>query len=150
MRGRLPVAAVVAAGALAAPASASNVSPRSFVTPGKKVSCELGLDRHVPGPVTYVFCLAYRAGSPYRTAVAVRMTGAAQLTVCHGLPCISNAPTPVPTLKTGHSIRLGPFRCTSLHRGGVRCIVTRLGRGFRLSTSGLKRVGRYFGGREAA
>ena len=139
MRSCLLVASVVAAGALAAPAPGSNVSPRWFVTPGKSVSCELGLDRHVPGPVTYVFCLAYRAGSPYRTAVAVRMTGAAQLTVCRGLPCIGNSPRHVPTLRVGHSIRLGPFRCTSL-RKGVRCLVTRLGRGFRLTTAGLKRV----------
>jgi hypothetical protein len=139
MRAWLLAASIVTATAFAAPAAGSNVSPRSFVTPGKNVSCELGLDRHVPGPVTYVFCLAYRAGSPYRTAVAVRMTGAAQLTVCHGLRCISNGPGR-PTLKVGHSIRLGPFICTSLRRG-VRCMVTRLHRGFRLSTAGLKRVG---------
>lgn len=139
MKSCLLVASLVAVGALAAPAPGSNVSPRWFVTPGQNVSCELGLDRHGSSPVTYVFCLAYRAGSPYRTAVAVRMSGTARLTVCHGLPCIGNHPPRVPTLKAGRSIRLGPFRCTSLHKG-VRCIVTRLGRGFRLSTGGLERV----------
>jgi hypothetical protein len=138
MRARVLAASIVTAAALAAPAPGSNVSPRSFVTQGKNVGCELGLDRHVPGPVTYVFCLAYRAGSPYRTAVAVRMTGSAQLTVCHGRLCIGNRGRE-PVLKVGHSIRLGPFRCTSL-RLGVRCMVTRRHRGFRLSTAGLKRV----------
>jgi hypothetical protein len=136
---RVLPALIVAVGILAAPAAGSNMAARWFVTPGKNVSCELGLDRHGIRPVTYVFCLAYRGGSPYRTAVAVRMSGAAQLTLCHGLPCIGNPPDRVPTLKVGHSIRLGPFRCTSL-RKGVRCVVTRLGRGFRLSTSGLVRV----------
>jgi hypothetical protein len=135
----LPALVVVAA-ILAAPASGSTTgAARWFVTPGKNVGCELGLDRHGIRPVTYVFCLAYHAGRPYRTAVAVRMTGAAQLTPCHGLRCISNSPDRTPTLEVGHSIRLGPFRCTSL-RKGVRCVVTRLHRGFRLSTSGLVRV----------
>jgi hypothetical protein len=139
MRSRLLVASVVAAGALAAPAAGSNVSPRWFVIPGRSVSCELGLDRHGSSPVDYVFCLAYRLGSPYRTAVAVRLSGSAGLTVCHGLPCIGNTPRHVPTLPVGHSIRLGPFRCTSRRRG-VRCTVTRLGRGFELSAAGLRRV----------
>jgi hypothetical protein len=130
---------VVVAAILAAPAAGSNMAARWFVTPGKNVGCELGLDRHGIRPVTYVFCLAYRAGSPYRTAVAVRMTGAAQLTPCHGLRCISNSPDRTPALRVGHSIRLGPFRCMSL-RKGVRCVVTRLHRGFRLSTGGLQRV----------
>jgi hypothetical protein len=139
MRSCLLLASLVAAAVLAAAAPGSNTAARWFVTPGKNVSCERGLDRHGTGPVTYVSCLAYRAGSPHRTAVAVRMSGTGALTLCHGLPCIANIPDRVPTLRAGHSIRFGPFRCRSL-RKGVRCVVTRLGRGFLLSTSGLKRV----------
>jgi hypothetical protein len=68
------------------------------------------------------------------------MDASARLTVCHGLKCIGNTPDRTPTLKAGHSISLGPFRCTSLRKGGVRCLVTKLGRGFRLGARGLKRV----------
>jgi hypothetical protein len=113
-------AAIVTAGGLAAAASASTVSPRSFVTRGPSgVSCELGLDRHSSRPVNYVACLAYRLGSPDRTAVSVRMSGTGALTVCHGRPCIGHSPDHDPALKAGHSIRLGLFRCTALRRGGL-------------------------------
>jgi len=111
---------------------------RFFITPGKNVNCELGLNRQGIHPRTYVWCLAYRGGSAYRTAVAVQMDASAKLKPCHGLKCIGNGPGQ-PILKVGHSIDFGPFRCTAL-RKGVRCIVTKLGRGFRLSTRGLARV----------
>jgi hypothetical protein len=42
-------------------------------------------------------------------------------------------------LAVGRSIELGPFRCTSL-RAGVRCVVTKLGHGFTLSTRGVTRI----------
>jgi hypothetical protein len=61
---RALLALAVVAGILAAPAAGSNMAARWFVTPGRNVGCELGLDRHGVGPVAYVFCLAYRAGSP--------------------------------------------------------------------------------------
>lgn len=128
---RLFLALALAAGALAAPASGSHAAARWFVTPGKNVSCELGL-RRPAGAGTYVWCLAYRGGQPYRTARAVRMNSSAKLTECHGLRCIGNSPVGTPTLPVGHSIDLGPFRCTSL-RPGVRCVVKSSGHGFRIT-----------------
>jgi len=140
MKLRLALVVALGAGALAAPAAGSSTAARWFVTPGKSgVSCELGLNRPSTHPATYVWCLAYRGGRPYRTAVAVQMTASAKLEPCHGLRCIGNDPTPDPVLKVGHSIDFGPFRCTSLRRG-VRCTVRELGHGFRLSTHGLTRV----------
>jgi hypothetical protein len=138
LRIRLLLLSIVVAAVVAAPAAGSSTAVRFFITPGKNVNCELGLNRQGMHPGTYAWCLAYRGGSPYRTAVAVQMDASAKLKPCHGLKCIGNGPGQ-PTLKVGHSIDFGPFRCTAL-RKGVRCIVSKLGRGFRLSTRGLVRV----------
>jgi hypothetical protein len=136
---RLFLVVAVGAAVAASPAVGSRTAARWFFTPGKVVHCELGLNRHGLHPPTYVFCLAYRGGRPYRTARAVTMNTAGALTVCHGLKCIGNSPVSTVMLKAGHSIVVGPFRCTSL-RPGVRCVVTKLGRGFRLSARGLRRI----------
>src|SRR4051794_19815891 len=108
---------VAAAAALTAPAASPGESVRWFVTPDA-VECELGLNRTGLHPPTYAFCLAYRPGRPYRTALA---------------------PDNTQRLATGRSIALGPFRCTSL-RVGVRCLVTELGRGFKLNAHGVTRI----------
>ena len=128
---RLSLALAVAVCVLASSASGATTSAHWFVTPGKNVSCELGFHRPAPAG-TYVWCLAYHGGKPYKTARAVQMNSAAKLTVCHGLRCIGNSPVGTPTLPVGHSIDLGPFRCTALHPG-VRCIVRNSGHGFRLT-----------------
>jgi hypothetical protein len=139
VRARLAVAVVVASGVLVAPASGSSAAARWFVTPGNQVSCELGLGRPHMHPGTYVWCLAYRGGRPYKTARAVRMNSSAKLSVCRGLRCIGNSPVGTPVLKVGRSIDFGPFRCTSL-RQGVRCIVAKSGHGFRLTLRDLTRI----------
>lgn len=135
---KLPVLVAVgaAAGVIAVPAPGSVGAARWFFTPGRSgVSCQLEVRR----PTTDASCLAYQPGSPYRTAVAVTMSASGKLSICRGLRCIGNAPEHTPTLAAGRSIELGPFRCTSL-TAGVRCIVTKLGHGFRLSTLGVNRI----------
>jgi hypothetical protein len=125
-----------AAAALAAPALSSGGSARWFYSPDG-VECELGLNRSGLHRPTYAFCLAYQPGRPTRTAIAVTMNASGKLTICHG--CMSNQPDNAQRLAVGRSIALGPFRCTSLHVG-VRCVVTKLGHGFKLSTRGLTRI----------
>lgn len=138
MKLRLAVVVVIAA-ALASPAAGSSQAARWFIVPGDKVNCELGLHRPGMHPATYVWCLAYKGGSPERTARAVRMNASAKLSFCRGARCIGNSPVGTPTLKLGHSIHVGPFRCTAL-RNGVRCVVVKLGHGFVLRLHSLKRV----------
>ena len=136
----LLLASIFAIGVLVAPAAGSSTSARWFITPGKNgVSCELGLRRPYIHPGTYVWCLAYRGGRSYKTARAVQMSSTAKLSVCRGLKCIGNNPDHDPTLRVGRSIDFGPFRCTSLTEG-VRCVVPRLGHGFRLSRGRVKRL----------
>jgi hypothetical protein len=65
------------------------------------------------------------------------MNASGKLTICHG--CMGNEPEDTQMLAVGRSIELGPFRCTSL-RAGVRCVVTKLGHGFTLSTRGVTRI----------
>ena len=52
--------------------------------------------------------------------------------ICHGQKCVGNPPEDARTLRYGHSISVGPFRCTALRRG-VHCVVKKLGYGFLLS-----------------
>ena len=136
MKTWLAVVLLVAA-VLASPAAGASRAARWFLVPGRSVSCEMGFRRPGLHPPTYVYCLAYKGGSPERTALSVQMNPSARLSICHG--CIGNAPTPDPTLKAGHSISLGPFRCTALWNA-VRCIVTKTGHGFVLRLHSLKRV----------
>jgi hypothetical protein len=52
--------------------------------------------------------------------------------------CLGNEPNDAFTLRYGRSVRLGPFRCTSL-RVGMRCVFVRTGHGFLISRESLKR-----------
>jgi hypothetical protein len=65
-------------------------------------------------------------------ALGATLTPSGPLVICHGLKCVSNAPQHARTLRYGHSISHGPFRCTALRRG-VHCVVRKLGYGFLLS-----------------
>ena len=133
---RVCLAAAALAAVFAGPARSATA--RWFVTPGPDgASCEIDVAR----PTTSVYCLVYRGGRPYATAVAGELTVAGRLRICHGLRCIGNTPEGTPTLAAGRSLRVGPFRCTS-RRAGVRCVVVDTGRGFSLGADGVVPLGR--------
>lgn len=88
---------------------------------------------------TSVWCLSsVRSIAEARRAIAVRLQASGRIKVCHGLGCVANGPENT-LLRYGHSIFLGPFRCTSL-RTGVRCVVTKLGHGFLLRRHSVTKV----------
>jgi hypothetical protein len=119
-------------------AAAGGGSARWFFTPGaNRASCELDVAR--PGLPTEVWCVVGPPQVSARKALGVALLPTGKLRECHGVACLGNAPEHTPTLSYGRSVELGPFRCTSL-RSGVRCTVTRLGRGFLLGARGVTRV----------
>ena len=104
---------------------------RFFFAPGG-TECELDSQMRTIGTVAYCF-----VGPKH--PISVTMSPKGTLKVCRGLQCMGNPPEHTPRLPAGRSVVVGPFRCTTLHTG-VRCIVTKLGRGFALGTAGLQRV----------
>ena len=136
---RLSLGVACALLAIAAPsARASAGVQRFFFTPGPNgSSCEI--DVAVPGLPTSTWCIVEPPKVPASKAIGVTLRENGDLGICRGGQCVGNAPERTPTLRYGRSISVGPFRCTSL-RAGVRCVVTKLGRGFMLGAHSVKRV----------
>jgi hypothetical protein len=129
--------AVLATAALAVPTAGAAGHQRFFSTPAPlRASCEV--DVGMPGIPSAASCLVL-AKSPSKI-VSVTLSASGALHVCHGLACAANPPEHVPTLAVGHSAALGPFRCSSLAGGAVRCVVARTGKGFVLRASGVQRL----------
>ncbi len=93
----------------------------------------------MPAIPTSVWCVEELKVPPSK-ALGVTLTRKGHLKICRGEKCVGNPATDTPTLRYGHAISLGPFRCTSL-RAGVRCLLKRTQRGFLLSAHRVERVG---------
>jgi hypothetical protein len=75
----------------------------------------------------------------------VLMGASGRLKICRGGRCIGADCGCIegfdyPRLAYGRTVTLAPFRCTSL-RSGVRCTVTRTGKGFLIDKSAIRRLG---------
>ena len=111
----------------------SRPSVRWFHSPSGNIQCEVEFLRRVGGRLrTYAGCQTFQ---PFRSVSLYR---SGRMPVCRGVGCVGNGPENAFTLRYGHSIRLGPFRCTSL-RSGMRCVVVGSGHGFLISREALKR-----------
>jgi hypothetical protein len=134
----LGIAALVAFAVVVTSSPASSGSQRFFVTPGPNgASCEIDVTvRSLP---TQTWCVVGPPSVAMRKTVGVTLRASGKLTTCRGLRCLGNAPEHTTTLRYGRSVSLGPFACTSL-RLGVRCIVKKSGRGFRLGAHGMTRI----------
>ena len=111
----------------------SGAAVRWFLSPHAgldQVGCEVASKR--PRLGTYAECQTAR---PQR-AMTLHANGVSH--ICRGLQCVGNSPTNATVLAYGHSVRVGPFRCTSL-RAGIRCVVTASGHGFLIGPSAFKR-----------
>jgi hypothetical protein len=110
--------------------SSSSALARWFHSPSRNIECEVGVSR--PGLGTYVFCLSKR---PVRCA---KLKPDGKVLVYQNCLLDGNGSENAFTLRYGHSLRVGPFRCTS-RRIGMQCLVVRNGHGFFISREGLKR-----------
>src|SRR4051812_19223491 len=123
------VGTVAVVGALAAPAMARQ---SFFHSPSGNIQCELDVDEQ--GTPTRAYC---QTAKPARAATLDRR---GRVRSCRGISCLGNGPETAFTLRYGRTTRLGPFACTS-RESGMRCVVSRTGRGFVIAKSGVRRVG---------
>jgi hypothetical protein len=115
----------------------SDQPAQAFVTPGPNgASCEI--DVIVPNLPKRTWCVVEPPKVKASKAIGATLTPSGYLVICHGLKCVGNAPEQTRTLRYGHSISVGPFRCTALRRG-VHCVVKKLGYGFLLSADRVTR-----------
>jgi hypothetical protein len=132
---RLALVGVVVGSALLLLPAASGSSgsgraaQRAFLSPSGNISCEMDRGN---GVGTMAYC---QSGRPPQNAT---LYPDGHVIACYGTgaDCLGNPGDRTPTLAYGRSIRLDPFRCTSLRRG-VRCVVIRSRHGFLISRSGL-------------
>lgn len=103
----------------------------SFYSPSGNLSCEMD-DRRAGVPAE-VIC-----GSD-KPPHMVWMSASSRVRICNLERCLGNVGEGTPTLPYGRSVTVGRFRCTSL-TVGVRCVVTRLHRGFLINRAGVTRV----------
>lgn len=137
MRPSAVVALLLAGAALTAPTAGAAGHQRFFATSAPlRASCEL--DVGMAGLPSGVICLVL-AKDPARI-VSATLSANGAVHVCHGVACAANPPKHEPVLASGHSLALGPFRCSSLAGGAVRCAVAKTGKGFVLRATGVRRV----------
>jgi sugar lactone lactonase YvrE len=103
-----------------------------FYSPSRNLSCEMA-DRDARG--SYVYCQSVK--SPKN----VRMSLDGRLKICRGTKCLGNPAENTPTLGYGRKMTIGRFACSS-QKSGVKCRVVRSGKGFLISRTGVRRVGR--------
>ena len=102
-----------------------------FYSPSRNLSCTLA-DRDARG--SYVYCQSVKAPKN------VRMRPDGRLKICRGTKCLGHPAKNAPMLGYGRKITIGRFGCSS-QKSGVRCTVSRSGKGFLISRSVVRRVG---------
>jgi hypothetical protein len=109
----------------------------SFYSPSKNISCEMDDEREGVG--SHVYCQS--VAHPH----SVKMSLAAGLTICRDgtlatTRCLGNPGEHTPVLQYGKHITLAHFRCES-QKAGVLCTVIKTGKGFRIDSTGVRRIG---------
>jgi hypothetical protein len=109
----------------------------TFYSPSRNISCEMNDGR--AGVGSFVYCQSWKRPQ------SVRMGLDGRPRVCHDAStasthCLGNPGEHTPVLGYGKQVSLEHFRCRSAE-AGVTCTVIKTGKGFRISRSGVKRVG---------
>jgi hypothetical protein len=126
---RWVVLAVLGGGLCAWPATAS-ATVRFFHSPSGNIECQVSAHDRVG---TAAYCQTF---TPARS---VTLGPGGKLKRCRGGKCLGNGPENATTLRYGHSVTVGPFRCTSRTRG-MWCVLRSTRHGFELSRRGIRRV----------
>ena len=109
--------------------ASASASVRWFYSPSGNISCEVSSGG---ARGAYAFCQSEK------TPKSVRLSRNGRSKVCRGVACLGNGPENATELAYGRAIRVGAFRCTS-QKSGMRCVVAKSGRGFKLSRDGIRR-----------
>jgi hypothetical protein len=108
---------------------------RAFYSPTRHINCEMSDSTRG----RTVFC-EYTGPGPVYSAT---MGAEGRVKVCRnatGLGCIGNPGENTPVLHYGRHVDVGRFRCRS-RENGMTCTVIKTGKGFRISRTGVVRVG---------
>jgi hypothetical protein len=101
-----------------------------FASPSRNVSCEMA-DRDARG--SFVHCQSKRL--PH----SIRMTPTGGLRLCRGAGCLGDPAANTRVLGYTQRITVGRFQCLSQH-AGIKCTVTRSGKGFLIDNVRVHRV----------
>lgn len=106
-----------------------------FVSAGRDVTCAIGDQSE---SIVTAFCRSEKR------EISATVDRSGHVYICRGSsrsPCIGHPPRSVPSLGYGRTLIAGRFSCSS-SRAGIRCTVTRTGKGFAISASRVTRVKR--------
>jgi hypothetical protein len=120
--GFLVLGAIVGAGSASA-------KVRWFHSPSGNIQCQVSAN-DARGNSAY--CQTFERPQ----SVTLRRSG--KMDLCRGIKCLGNGPEDAFTLLYGHSVRVGPFRCTSLKRG-IRCRLIARRTGFLINRNHVRR-----------
>ncbi len=111
---------------------AGSVEPVAFYSPSGNLFCVLADTRKSPG----ANCWSFKAPQ------FVMMNVGGGLRICQGRRCFNDCGCheEAEKLAYGKQVTVGRFQCVSL-RSGIKCTVVKLGRGFLISRSAVKRIG---------
>jgi hypothetical protein len=126
-RAAVPVCSLVLV--LAVPAVAG--SKTTFFTSGTRISCQISSG---PPLGTLAYCQTTKPAS----SVELHSNGFAK--ICKGAGCLGNPPDNAITIKAGKDVVVGPFSCYTDIARTVVCSVTKTGKGFEVSRSGIKKL----------
>ena len=110
-----------------------SVETISFYSPSKNLYCVMGDTGKFPG----VNCFSFNAPQ------FVKMNAIGRLRICQGRRCFNDCgcrEEGPKTLAYGRQVTVGRYQCISL-RSGIKCTVVKLGRGFLIGRSAVKRIG---------
>jgi hypothetical protein len=113
--------------------SPGDVKSRYFYSPSRNIFCGMGDSNQFRGANCSTF-------KPVRTA-ELSASGRVQIIRCHGSSCKDcGCREQAPILPYAQQITVGRFQCVSL-KTGMNCTVSKTGKGFLISRSGIKRIG---------
>jgi hypothetical protein len=118
----------------AQPASRTSAT---FYSPSRNISCEMNDGR--AGVGSFVYCQSLRRPHTVKMGLDGRLKICRDRTITT-THCLGNPGEHTPVLGYGKHITLKHFRCES-QKAGVRCTVIKTGRGFRIDSAGVRRVG---------
>jgi hypothetical protein len=116
---------------LAVPASAGKTTVKWFVSPNRNVSCQVSSGVALG---TLAYCQTLK---PARSATLHR-NGFVKF--CTGSACLGDPAETAKTLKATQSASVGPFTCFGEKPNTITCYVTKTGKGFEASRTGIKKI----------
>ena len=116
---------------LAVPASAGKTTVKWFVSPNRNVSCQVSSGVALG---TLAYCQTIK---PARSAT---LHGNGFVKFCKGSACLGDPEETAKTLKAGTDATVGPFTCFGERPNIITCYVTKTGKGFEASSTGIKKI----------